>query len=228
MPRVVVQVDVPQPRGHGGHPFQRRHPADEGVGMAHVQAQAQPGVVHLAGNVRQQPGLRLHDVFQGDGHIRRQLPQKLPPEEHRLLHIPLREVHLGHEAPVDDEPPHSQVLGQVRRLPVALFRHLPHQRVDGAGGQLRKGGVEPEAVKLRHIRADGGQHRRVLQIGGIAECRDLQPQPVFPGQLRRPAVNAGQIQTVPQGFPSHMRFPLLIRYATAVPPTGPTPRPTAG
>ena len=165
--------------------------------MADVQAQAQPGVVHLPGDLRQQPGLRLHDVFQGDGHILRQLPQEIPPEEHRLLHIPLREVHLGHEAPVDDEPPHSQVLGQVRRLAVALFRHLPHQRINGAGAQLGKGGVEPEAVKPRHIRPDGGQHRRVLQIGGIAERRDLQAQPVFPGQVRRPAVDAGQVQSIP-------------------------------
>lgn len=80
--------------------------------MAHVQAQAQPGVVHLAGNVRQQPGFRLHDVFQGDGHIRRQLRQKLPPKENRLLHVPLRKVHLGHEAPVDHQLPDAQVPGQ--------------------------------------------------------------------------------------------------------------------
>ena len=130
--------------------------------MAHVQAQAQPGIVHLPGDLRQQPGLRLHDVFQGDGHILRQLPQELPPEEHRLLHIPLREVHLGHEAPVDHQPPHSQVLGQVRRLAVAFFRHLPHQRVDGTGGQLRKGGVEPEALHSGHVPPDGVRDGPVL------------------------------------------------------------------
>ena len=80
---------------------------------------------------------------------------------------------------------------------------------DDAGGQLGKGGVEPEALHSGHVPPDGGQHRRVLQIGSIAERRNLQPQPVFPGQVRRPAVDAGQIQTVPQGFPSHMRIPLL-------------------
>ena len=165
--------------------------------MADVQAQAQTGVVHSPGDLRQQPGLRLHDVFQGDGHIRRQLPQEVPPEEHRLLHVPLRKVHLGHEAPVDHQLPDAQVPGQGDGLAIPPGRYLPHQRVDGTGSQLRKGGVEPEAVKPRHIRADGGQHRRVLQIGGVAERRDLQPQPVFPGQVRRPAVNAGQVQSIP-------------------------------
>ena len=165
--------------------------------MAHVQAQAQPGIVHLAGNVRQQQGFRLHDVFQGDGHIRRQLRQKLPPKENRLLHVPLRKVHLGHEAPVDHQLPDAQVPGQGDGLAVPPGRYLPHQRINGAGAKLGKGGVEPEAVKPRHIRPDGGQHRRVLQIGGIAERRNLQAQPVFPGQVRRPAVDAGQVQSIP-------------------------------
>lgn len=50
---VVVQVNVPQPWGHRHDPIHGRRFADAGVGVAHIQAQPQSGIVYLGGDGHQ-------------------------------------------------------------------------------------------------------------------------------------------------------------------------------
>ena len=194
-----------QPGRHGCDPFQRRCVADAGVGVAHVQTQPQPGIVHPGRDLHQRLRRRLHHVLQRHGHILRQLVQQRPPKQHRLLHIPLRVIHVGDEPTVAHHPRHAQVRRLPRRLQKALFRHLPHQRVDGAGRQLGKGRVKPEAVHALHVPAHLPGRLRLVQHGRIAEGGDLIARAPPARQRRRLSVHTGQIQPARQ----------LLRHDTA-------------
>ena len=76
-------------------------------------------------------------------HALRHVRQQLPPEQHRLLHKPLRKVHQRDEAAVYHKARHAQRLRRFTGLAEAVQRRRAHQRVDGAGGQLGKRRVEP-------------------------------------------------------------------------------------
>ena len=167
--------------------------AHERVRVPHVEAEPQTRIVHLPRDLRQQRRLRLHHIFERDGHPVRQLPQELPPELHRLLDVPLGKIHLRHEPAVDDEPVHTQFARQTDGLAVAPARDLPHERVDGTGRQLRKRRMQPEAADARHLRAHLRPPRRILQHRRIAEVRDLIAQPIFARKLRGAAVDPGEI-----------------------------------
>ena len=185
-----------QPGRHRRDPLQRRCIADAGVGVAHVQTQPQPGIVHPGRDLHQRLRRRLHHVLQRHGHILRQLVQQRPPKQHRLLHIPLRVIHVGDEPTVAHHPRHAQLRRLSRRLQKALFRHLPHQRVDGAGRQLGKGRVKPEAIHALHIPAHLPGRLRRIQHGRIAEGGDLIARAPPARQRRRLSVHPGQIQLV--------------------------------
>ena len=184
---------MPQVGGHGGDPLHGRCPAGAGIGVAYIQTQTQPGIIHLTDDVRHQLRRLVHDVFQRQHHILRDLRQELPPEGHGLLREPLRKVHQRDIAAVDHQTADAQLPGGGQSLTIAPGRHLPHQRVHGTGSQLRKRGVEPEMVDACHLLPNRRKGGGVVQHGGVAEVRDLQPQSPFPGQLRGVAVHAGEV-----------------------------------
>ena len=191
---IVVDMDVPQPWGKRRDPVQGRRLADGGVGVAHVKTHPQPGIVHALHDGRQHIRAVVHDVFQRDGHVLGHLRQKVPPEAHRLLHKPLRKVDEGDIPVVDNDAADPQPPGHSDGLAVALYRNVPHQRVDGAGMQLGKGRVEPQAGNIRRFRFRSGHGGAVLQRCRHAEGRDLEAQIIAAGQLGGGAVDSGQME----------------------------------
>ena len=111
--------------------------------MSHIQTQPQPGIVYLLGDLYQHLRPRLHHVLHRQHHALRHVRQQLPPEQHRLLHKPLRKVHQRDEAAVYHKARYPQRPRRFDGLAEAVQRRVPHQRVDGAGGQLGKRRVEP-------------------------------------------------------------------------------------
>ena len=60
---IVVQVQMPQVGPAHLHPLHDRGAGQLRIGVAHIQAQPQPGIVHLADDVHRNLRRRLHDVF---------------------------------------------------------------------------------------------------------------------------------------------------------------------
>ena len=124
----------------------------------------------------------------------RHLRQKLPPEGHRLLHEPLRKIDEGHESVVDHHPVRPQPPGHGNGLTIAQPGRVTHQRIDGAGMQLGKGRVEPQAPDARRLPFRGGDGLRILQHHRLTKGGDLKAQTAAAGRLRGGAVDAGQMQ----------------------------------
>ena len=143
---------------------------------------------------------RLHDVFQHQQHIRRYIVQERLPELLRLLHEPHHKVHMGDEAAVEHHAADVELPRRLHGLAEAAKRHVPHQRVDGAGRQLRKGTVEPQAGEALRLPLHAGQGGGVVQQRSIAEGDDLAACAPLAGQRAGPVIHAGDMEFVLQGI----------------------------
>ena len=179
--------------------------------MPHVQTQPQPGIVDLRRDLHQHVRPRLHHVFHRQHHVCRYIRQQLPPENDGLLHEPLREVYQWDKAAVYHHPCHAQCFSRSDGLAEPAKRRVPHQRINGAGGQLRERRVEPQPRRALRLPARQRHGIGLLQPRGPAELRDLKAKTALLCQLRRAAVHPGQMQLflkLPsfQGRPSSQVF----------------------
>ena len=66
---VVVQMQVHKPRREALQPLPHGD-FGHGVGVAHVQTQPQPGIVHRVGQIHQRRGIVVQHVFHANGDLR--------------------------------------------------------------------------------------------------------------------------------------------------------------
>ena len=167
--------------------------------MTQVQAQPDPGILYTPDDIQKHVRRRLQNVFHADRKSLRQGFQKVLPEKHGLLHIPLRVVHLGIEASVKHQLPGAIGLCQSCRLGKAESSKLSCLRVNGAGEKLVEGAMEHPPGNTGQGFFQGLFHSGKLpvHIPGGAEFRDFDAQTVLPGNLPRLPVDGGYIQPVP-------------------------------
>ena len=186
-------MNMAEPGEHGNKPVLRGGFADDGIGVADVEAEAEARVCDAFCNLDQ--GLRpgLHHIFHREEQIVRRVGQKLLPEGDRLLHIPLGIVDIGDEAAVDDDLMYAEALRGGEGLAETKERVGADIRVDGAGDELGKRRMQPEHVQSLQRRGDGGKDVLPLKIWGVAEGGNLISAVIFFRQRSGPGVHAGNM-----------------------------------
>ena len=79
-----MQVHMAQIGGHRANPIQGGRLGNPAIGVPHIQAQTQTGVLHLPDNFHQHLRPRLHHVFHREEQIIRRVGQEFLPEVYRL------------------------------------------------------------------------------------------------------------------------------------------------
>ena len=113
---------------------------------------------------------------------------------------------------MDHHPVRPQPPGHGNGLTIAQPGRVTHQRIDGAGVQLGKGRVEPQAPDARRLPFRGGDGLRILQHHRLTKGRDLKAQTAAAGRLRGGAVDAGQMQFFPQRGALHRQPSFSLRW----------------
>ena len=113
---------------------------------------------------------------------------------------------------MDHDAPDAHLTGHGDGLAVALRRDLPHQRIDGAGAKLGKGGMEPQLLQSRRFRLRRSAGIGILQHHRLTKGGDLKAQTVSAGQRGGMAVDPRQVQLFPQHGTVHRRSPFSFRW----------------
>ena len=180
---IVMNVEVAQPGGQG---FQPLHHTDfrAHMGVAHIQAQPEPGVIHPGGDIRHPLRVRFQHIFNAEHRVRRDALQKFLPEQNGLLRIPAGIVHMGQVSAVEHQSLGPVLLCHLERLEIAPGSQLPGQGVNGAGEELIEGAMEHPPLYALHLGIHPGFRFRVkrIHIDCGAVVRDFQAQAAAPGR----------------------------------------------
>ena len=153
------------------------------MGMAHIQAEPEPWVIHPGSNVCHPLGGRFHDIFNVEGHILRNLFQKILPEKDGLLRIPARIIDVRQIAAVKNQSFRTVYHGHLNSLQIALCRKVSGKRVNGTGEKLVKGAMKDPVGNIPdlcvHFRLCFRQKH--IHIHGRAVIRNFYAHPKLPG-----------------------------------------------